>query len=153
MIGIAIDALKGRARGTALMGLVTIVGLLATTGSASSQYGSGAPLPAIPPVPVVNISTTAGSAPSGVPAAVGGGEADPADNTSGEGGDTGAASEPTAGEPTAVVQSTDVARPVVAQADSLPFTGARIGVIGLIGLCVLLCGIEMRRRSAAHPGE
>jgi len=143
-------AMRSLARRVLLVVLVAVSGSLGAAGIASAQYGSGTPLPPVPPVQGVSdtpgAGTTDGSTTSDVPGAVGGGEAEPVEDTTGDVRDTGVES-----APTVQVRSSDVAQPVAASPDSLPFTGARIGALVALGAFLLLLGVGIRRRFAAPP--
>lgn len=165
---------------TRKIGLVAAVALAIAPASAladgkfSGKYGSGPPLPKLPPLQVdLDKKADVGKAgppgpagpagpagaqgppgpagpqgPAGVDAAVDGGVPDEAEGTApGEVRDT------DVGAPTVKVVSSEAAKPVAAPADELPFTGARIGILAAIGAALAALGVGLRRRFAAPTAE
>jgi len=138
--------------------VVAAAAFAASASPAAAQYGSGPPLPPLPALQsVAGPQGEAGpqgpqgeagpqgpqgvAGPQGVPGAVGGGEAIPAEGTTGPVVDTGVGSAPVR------VVSSEAAQPVAAaDTGALPFTGARIGVLAAIGGSLLALGVGLRRR-------
>jgi hypothetical protein len=76
----------------------------------------------------------------------------PAAGTAGEVGD-GADAGTGSGAQRVRVVSSERAAPVALGDDSLPFTGARIGMLAAIGAGLLALGYGVRRRSATHTAK
>lgn len=147
---------------TRKIGLVAAVALAVAPATAVAQYGSGPPLPPLPPLqgavgpagpsgaqgPVGPAGPAGPQGPGSVAVAVDGGTPNAAEGTaSGEVRDT------DVGAPTVRVVSTEAAQPVAAAGDSLPFTGAKIGVLAAIGAALAALGVGLRRRFAAPTAE
>ncbi|MEA2143060.1 MAG: hypothetical protein QOI64_1490 [Solirubrobacteraceae bacterium] len=159
------------------IGAVAAAAMAVGASPAAAQYGTDAPLPALPPLQgtqapaaaaapgattpprasTPNVPAAASNAPAdasantrhapangaGVAGAVGSGDGVPAGGTGGEVRNTGV------GAPIVRVVSSERAEPVSLDGDSLPFTGARIGMLAAIGAGLLLLGLGVRRRSPA----
>ena len=144
---------------------------------AAAQYGTDAPLPPLPPLQGETVapppatpaaSASAGTAPaapprastssspraatpppsrSGVAGAVGSGDVVRATGTAGEVRDTGV------GAPAVRIVSTERAEPVSISGDDLPFTGANVVLVALIGGALLALGLGVRRRSGMRTAK
>jgi len=127
---------------------------------AAAQYGSGPPLQPLPPLPAVQgpagpqgAAGAQGPAgpqgpqgPEGVADAVDRGVSRPAEGTADVADDnTGV------GAQQVRVVSSEAVQAVPASTGSLPFTGARVGILAAFGAALLAAGLGLRRRFAALP--
>lgn len=135
----------------------------ATRAPGASVAPAPAPSPSTPSpssaratTPAPNRSGVAGAGSSGnaapagqggVAGAVGSGDVVPATGTAGEVRDTGV------GAPAVRIVSTERAEPVTISGDDLPFTGANLTLLALIGGALLALGLGVRRRSMIRTAK